>query len=374
MPSTEIGAASFPVSETHGIALWPGFTLFAHSAELGWQDVYASLAVERSWTAELKPVRHYCLAYCLHQSAKVRRAIDGDGKPFEAILKPRTFGVVPADRLSSWNLDGRPEVLLVYLRRAMVDDLAAEMFGLDAKDVELRPLLGDSDPLMEQLALAFLAALRRRERDSDGLYVDGLAHMAAMQMLRHHMLRAGKPAASADDNRPVPPGMRRVRDFIEASLDAELGLRRLAREAGVSAHTLPRAFLRTFGETPHRYVLNRRLARARDLLASTDMPVVDIALATGFSSQSHLAAAFRRLTGVTPGEYRRRMRAGTWSRLQSFPGRLPQRGVDALLPARAILLEMLEHVLSMRSVTLSFDARQRTALWRARRGAAAASA
>jgi len=306
MPLSASGGVSpaFPVNETHGIALWPGFTFFAHSEGLGWQDTYASLAVERSWTAELKPVRHYCLAYCLHQSARVQRTIDGD-KPHEAILKPRTFGVVPADRLSSWSLDGRPEVLLVYLRRAMVDELAAEMFGLDAKDVELRPLLGDSDPLMEQLALAFLAALRRRERDSDGLYVDGLGRMAAMQILRHHMLRAGKPAACADDRRVLPPGMGRMRDFIEVSLDAELGLGKLAREAGVSAHTLPRAFLRAFGETPHRYVLNRRLARARELLAGTDMPVVDIALATGFSSQSHLAAAFRRLTGMTPGEYRR---------------------------------------------------------------------
>jgi len=308
MPAASIdpeSATAFPVGETHGIALWPEHTLFAHSDGLGWHDVYTSLAAERSWTAELNPVRHYCLAYCVHQSARVWRAIDGDGKPYEAILKPRTFGVVPADRVSRWNLDGRPDVLLVYLRRAMVDELAGEMFGLEAKDVELRPLLGDRDPLLEQLALALLAALRRRESGSDGLYADSLARMAAMQVLRHHMLRAGKPAAPADDMRAMPPGMRRVHDFIEAALDRELGLERLAREAGVSAHTLPRAFLRAFGETPHRYVLNRRLERARELLIATDMPVVDIALATGFSSQSHLATAFRRLTGVTPGEYRK---------------------------------------------------------------------
>jgi AraC family transcriptional regulator len=297
--------STFPVAETHGIALWPGFKLFAHSEGLGWQDVYASLAAERSWTADLKPVRHYCFAYCLHQAARIRRTVEGKEWRHDAILKPRTFGVVPADRLSHWTVDGRPEVLLVYLRRSMVDDLAAEMFDLEAKDIELQPMLGDSDPLLEQLALAFLGALRRRERDSDGLYVDSLGRMAAMQILRHHAMRGGKPAARAEDTRALPPGMRRVRDFIEASLDAELGLKRLAREAGVSAHTLPRAFLRAFGETPHRFVLNRRLDRARELLAGTDMPVVDIALATGFSSQSHLAAAFRQLTGLTPGEYRK---------------------------------------------------------------------
>jgi AraC family transcriptional regulator len=307
MPTAADPAVSppFPVGETHGIALWPGHTLFAHSDGLGWRDVYVSLAAERPWVAELNPVRHYCLAYCVHRSARVRRTVVGDGAPCEAILKPRTFGVVPADRVSRWNLQGQPEVLLVYLKRTMVDALAAEMFGMEAKDVELRPLLGDRDPLLEQLALALLSALRRRERDSDGLYADSLARMAAMQVLRHHTLRAGRPAAPADDRRTVPPGMRRLRDFIEAALDSDLSLARLACEAGMSAHTLPRAFLRAFGETPHRYVLQRRLARAKELLIATDLPIVEIALATGFSSQSHLASTFRRLTGVTPGEYRR---------------------------------------------------------------------
>jgi AraC family transcriptional regulator len=307
MPPAVDSAVSppFPVGETHGIALWPGHTLFAHSDGLGWHDVYVSLAAERPWIAELNPVRHYCLAYCVHQSARVRRTIVGGGAPYETILKPRTFGVVPADRVSRWNLQGQPEVLLIYLQRAMVDALAGEMFGKKAEDVELRPLLGDRDPLLEQLALALLAALRRRERDSNGLYADSLARMAAMQVLRHHMLRDGAQAAPADDYRDLPPGMRRLRDFIEAALDSDLGLDRLACEAGVSAHTLPRAFLRAFGETPHRYVLQRRLARARELLIATDMPIVEIALATGFSSQSHLASAFRRRTGVTPGEYRR---------------------------------------------------------------------
>jgi AraC family transcriptional regulator len=99
--------------------------------------------------------------------------------------------------------------------------------------------------------------------------------------------------------------MRRLRDYIEVALDKELSLERLAGEASLSPHTLPRAFLRAFGETPHQYVLQRRLARAKELLIATDLPIVEIALATGFSSQSHLASAFRRLTGITPGEYRR---------------------------------------------------------------------
>jgi AraC family transcriptional regulator len=59
------------------------------------------------------------------------------------------------------------------------------------------------------------------------------------------------------------------------------------------------------GQAPHRYVLDRRVERAKALLRDTETSVVDIALETGFSSQSHLSAWFTRLVGTTPAAYRR---------------------------------------------------------------------
>ena len=55
----------------------------------------------------------------------------------------------------------------------------------------------------------------------------------------------------------------------------------------------------------HQYVLDRRIERAKELLRSTDMPVVDVALSTGFSSQGHLCNSFMRRTGISPAAYRR---------------------------------------------------------------------
>jgi AraC family transcriptional regulator len=289
-------------ADTHGIALWPANRMFAHSEGLGWHDVYVSLAAERSWSASLDPVKHYCLAYCLNRPARVARDIDGESRPCEAILKPRTFGVVPADRLSHWRLEGMPDILLVYLRRAMVDRLAEELFGLDARQVELEPMLGASDPLLEQLALSLLAAMRARDADSNGIYADSLARMGAVHVLAHHTLRSGR---RRPEPAPAAAGMNRVRDYIEAALDSDLSLACLAREAGAGEHSFARRFAGYFGVTPHRYVLDRRLARARRLLIETDLPVADVAVTTGFSSQSHLSAAFRKLTGVSPAAYRR---------------------------------------------------------------------
>ena len=82
-------------------------------------------------------------------------------------------------------------------------------------------------------------------------------------------------------------------------------LETMAAEVIVSPRYLPRAFKTAVGQSPHRYVLARRIERAKELLRSTDMPVVDVALSSGFSSQSHLSNWFLREVGISPAAYRR---------------------------------------------------------------------
>jgi AraC family transcriptional regulator len=99
--------------------------------------------------------------------------------------------------------------------------------------------------------------------------------------------------------------MRRLVDFIDENLDRDLSLQSMAAEAEISPLYLPHAFKVAVGHSPHQYVLQRRIQKARSLLTSTDSPIADIALAVGFSSQSHLSNWFRRLVGVSPASYRR---------------------------------------------------------------------
>ncbi len=99
--------------------------------------------------------------------------------------------------------------------------------------------------------------------------------------------------------------MRRLMEFIEANLDGDLSLEKMAADVGISPLYLPRAFKAAFGQSPHQYVLRRRIERAKELLRDTATPVVDVALASGFSSQSHLSNWFLRLVGVSPAAYRK---------------------------------------------------------------------
>ena len=91
-----------------------------------------------------------------------------------------------------------------------------------------------------------------------------------------------------------------MRDRLD---DDAPSLEQLARELGTHASHLVRVFGREYGLPPHRYVVGRRLDRARPLLLA-GMPIADVAVATGFHDQSHLTRHFRALLGTTPGAFR----------------------------------------------------------------------
>ncbi|MDL2402553.1 helix-turn-helix domain-containing protein [Rhizobium mayense] len=101
-----------------------------------------------------------------------------------------------------------------------------------------------------------------------------------------------------------PSALRRVHAYVEEHLIERIQLADLSAVAGLSVYHFAREFKRTVGASPHSYITQRRVETAQEMLARTDLPLSDIALATGFFDQSHLARHFRKFTGVTPAEYR----------------------------------------------------------------------
>jgi transcriptional regulator of acetoin/glycerol metabolism len=97
---------------------------------------------------------------------------------------------------------------------------------------------------------------------------------------------------------------RRIREYMELHLGESIDLSMLAGVAGLSVHHFARQFKQSIGVTPHYYLTQKRVERAQEMLARTDLSLSEIAFATGFSDQSHLARHFRHMLGTTPREFR----------------------------------------------------------------------
>ncbi len=112
-------------------------------------------------------------------------------------------------------------------------------------------------------------------------------------------LPADEPFAASRGGLP-PVITQRICEYIESHLEQKIGLEALAAMAELSTYHFARAFHQSMGIPPHGYILSRRLEKAGRMLRETQLPLSEIAVATGFSDQSHLARHFRRRTGMSP--------------------------------------------------------------------------
>ena len=129
------------------------------------------------------------------------------------------------------------------------------------------------------------------------------------QLMRLAVLLLDRHSTASLAARIPPPGSltrnqaRRVLDYIESNLSHELTLRELAGIAHLSLHHFARLFKRTIGVAPYRYVLERRVERAKVMLRTANASLADISLSVGFDSQSHFTSVFGRMVGATPTEF-----------------------------------------------------------------------
>jgi AraC family transcriptional regulator len=295
------GGHVFSARETHRRILRPGNRLVLDSEAVGWQSLHAAVFEEAPFHATESPVGHPFLIYHISHPTRVTRQVESNRRE-SALIGPRRICITPGGAETFWRHSGRPEILQVYLRDSILKQAFEEMYGGDGSAIEIVPRFAISDPLLEQLALAIITALEDG-RSEDTLYIDTMALMMAAHLARKHSTRMVGERPVAGDGL-TQRRLRRLLGFIEEHLSDDLTLRRMAVETELSPFYLARVFKSEVGKSPHQYVLERRIARARTLLRDTTIPIADVALATGFSSQSHLSTWFRRLVGVSPASYR----------------------------------------------------------------------
>ncbi|HMI94067.1 MAG TPA: AraC family transcriptional regulator [Polyangiales bacterium] len=211
-----------------------------------------------------------------------------------------------------------PGSLTLHVRSGTVLRVAgsAQVFALGLSHSWLQRLLPDvapdalreyaapaPDPSARALAQAMCEAVAQAEPCS-ALFAESVS----LALLGRVLERLPLPARLLQNERSdrvglSPAACRRLREHIDACLQHDLSLVALAALCGLRPRHFGALFTRAFGATPHRYVLQRRLALGARLLGSGQHEIADVAIRTGFCSQSHFTTAFRRSYGVTPARF-----------------------------------------------------------------------
>jgi AraC family transcriptional regulator len=222
--------------------------------------------------------------------------------------KKVSSGYYPIGAVNAINLQEEPSVLLphpfdalvLYVTHADLDEVA---YAHRAPRVEqLVWPLGKFDPVVYHLGKSFLASLEMPHHASK-IFLDHVLHA----MNCHLVCSYGGVTTSGSQFRGGLSSvqMRRATELLEAHLDGKIGLQQVAEACDLSVSHFARAFKRSFRRPPYRWLIERRVAMARDLLVNSRLPLAEIATQCGFADQSALNRSFKRIQGVTPGGWRR---------------------------------------------------------------------
>ena len=277
---------------------WDG-VITVSSEPLGWDGVIAKRYRHAPGEHQFPTLPENMASVYLGQSVhSVRWSADGvsEGTTVRGDVTVKVSG-----QPSGWRFDKAVDVLVMRFASAFLRDVAEEN-GLNADAVELLASLDRRDEAVKHIGLAMLAEMEAGGA-SGRVYGDSLATALATHLLRNH---AASPQTVADHGAGLPRStLRRVTDFVNDNLSMDLGLSEMAGVANLSQYHFSRQFKHSTGLSPHQYVIQRRVKRAKELLNTTDLSVGDVASAVGFTHQSHLAHQIRRHFGVPPSSLRR---------------------------------------------------------------------
>jgi len=212
--------------------------------------------------------------------------------------------LVPAGSPAWVRSNGRRDVLHVFLEAELVTRVAAETFDLDPARLTIPPINGLNIPHLRAAMQLVHAELTAKDA-GEPLIAESLANVLAVHLIRQILTpRQSKPPR---DGMLPKTRLRAVVEYIDGHLDNELTLEQIAAVAHLSPYHFARQFKATTGLPPHQFVIVRRVERAKELLqGSGDLSVTQVASRSGFFDQGQLSRHFKRLVGVTPGQFRRR--------------------------------------------------------------------
>jgi AraC family transcriptional regulator len=297
--------------QTHGARKYPTSELLCSSAGLAWSTISAELRAHGvSETPAVVPQHvELCHAVAGNNNGLVRRS--GAGRCQEFIPTTGAICLAPigvGDNTTTITAP-IPKTMHLYLPTTLFRRLSDDFNLPGAPAHSIRYVAGIQDEVIDQIVLSIVAEMTN-ETAAGRMYVETASLMLAARIIHGYCDSGSCTLTALASHRLDHVRLRRVLDYISEHVADEITVEDLARVACLSAFHFARMFTLAIGVPPHRYVSRIRLENAMAEIAAGRLPLAQIALNARFSSQASFARAFRRATGMTPGEYRRR-RAST---------------------------------------------------------------
>ena len=223
------------------------------------------------------------------------------GSRYSGLFRQGDMSITPANTPIFVRWDNDDHYLQIRLKTHFIENIARETLKKSPERLELLPKIHFRHPEIETLCMMLLKEAEQAE-SSSGLYIDSLANVLAVNLLKHYA--SSKPEVANYEGGLPQQQLRQVLDYIHSHLDQEIKLSNLAGLLKMSQFHFSRLFKQSIGISPHQYLMQQRIERAKQLLQEKDRLIVDIAFECGFNSHSHLSKQFRQATGMTPKAFR----------------------------------------------------------------------
>jgi AraC family transcriptional regulator len=280
---------------------WVPGEVTVRSPDEAWDGVAVRGYRYQDSDVEVPPLRDFMVVAYRRGVTEMRRRLDA-GWHHER-LGPGDVSLLTRAADSHWTWSDPIEVVHVYLTREQLASTCRAMYDREVTEVALHDTIKADDPPIHRAAMAIAGEAAHGGVGSE-LLVDALTTQLCVTILRRHAHVMFREPGGSECLTFRQEHL--VRDHVASHLHARLTLDDLAGAVGLSKFHFARRFRASTGTTPHEFVLQQRVDRARRLLERTGMPLPEVAQTCGFADQSHMNRVVRKRLGVTPGEIRRR--------------------------------------------------------------------